>query len=273
MAGSGPGGAVLRGRVALVTGASRGIGVAIARRLAAAGAGVIVTARSDTPHPRLPGTLAQTLARLGGDGPKVAIGADLTRPEDRARLVEEALARLGRIDILVNNAARAFFEPAHAMADKRLRLSLELNLLAPLDLIQRLAPGMRARGGGWVVNLSSATSVPPAGPPWNEFARASGVYAASKAALERLTVGLAAELYEARIAVNTLAPVAAVHTEGAAQMGALPTDPAMIEGPEWIAEAALALSSCDPTELTGRITYSRPLLEELGRRPRGLDGD
>lgn len=261
----------LEGRVALVTGASRGIGVAIARRLSLAGAAVAVTARSLEPHPKLPGTLRETLERLEGDGGSLAVVADLSKPDDRARIVAEVEATLGPIDILINNAARAFYEPAHAISDKRLRLGFEINLLAPLDLIQRVVPGMRARGAGWIVNLSSATTVPPPGPPWSEFARTSGTYAASKAALERLTVGLAAELYDDRIAVNTLAPVAAVYTEAAAQMGKMPTDPSQIEPEEVIAEAALALSTCDPAALTGRVTYSGPLLEELGRTARTLD--
>ena len=131
---------------------------------------------------------------------------------------------------------------------------------------------MRARGAGWVVNLSSTTSAPPAGPPWNDFARTSGIYAASKAALERLTIGLAAELIDDGIAINTLAPVAAVYTEAAARMGAMPEDEDLIEPVEVIAEAALALSTCEPSELTGRVTLSGPLLEELGRVAQPLEG-
>ncbi len=262
----------LRGRVALVTGASRGIGVAIARRLASAGASVAVTARSLEPHPKLPGTLRETLAMLSGDGAKAAIVGDLARPGDRARIVAEVREKLGPVDILVNNAARAFYEPAHAISDKRMRLGLELNLLAPLDLVQRVVPDMRARRAGWIVSLSSATTVAPAGPPWNDFTKTSGTYAAAKSALERLTIGLAAELFDDGIAVNTLAPVAAVYTAAADQMGKMPKDPSMIEPEEVIAEAALALCSCDPAKLTGRVTYSGPLLEELGREAQSLDG-
>lgn len=260
----------LDGRVALVTGASRGIGVAIARRLSAAGAAVAVTARSLEPHPKLPGTLRDTLALLRGPAPSRAVVGDLSAPDERARVVSEVEEHLGPIDILINNAARAFYEPAHTISDKRMRLGLEINLLAPLDLIQRVVPGMRERGAGWIVNLSSATTKPPPGPPWNEFTRTSGTYAAAKAALERLTIGLAAELLDDGIAVNTLAPVAAVYTEAAAQMGKMPKDPSMIEPEEVIAEAALALSCCDAASLTGRVTYSGPLLEELGRTAQTL---
>lgn len=261
----------LGGRVALVTGASRGIGAAIARRLSLAGARVAITARTEDRHPKLPGSLRETLAQLAGPGEAIAVPGDLTQASDRARIVDEVVRRLGPIDVLINNAARAFYEPAHQTSEKRLRLSWELNLMAPLDLVQRTVPAMRAQGAGWIVNISSTTSALPPGPPWNDFAATSGVYAASKAALERLTVGLAAELLEDGIAVNTLAPVAAVYTEAAARMGAMPKDESLIEPEEVIAEAALALSTCEARVLTGRMTLSGPLLEELGRTPQSLD--
>ncbi len=110
------------GRVAIVTGASRGIGAGIAQRLAAEGAAVALTARTLEPKPGLPGTLRETeaaIARLGGRC--VSIQADLADPASRARIVSEAEARLGPVDILVNNAARAFYEPCAAISDKRLR--------------------------------------------------------------------------------------------------------------------------------------------------------
>jgi NAD(P)-dependent dehydrogenase (short-subunit alcohol dehydrogenase family) len=132
--------------------------------------------------------------------------------------------------------------------------------------VQLAAPDMRARGRGWIVNVSSATAERPTGPPWSAWDRKGGhhLYAASKAALNRLTAGLAAELAADAIAVNTLAPVAAVKTAAVEALGIGKwLAPEMIEPVEVIAEAALALSCCD-SGFTGRVTYSLRLLEELG---------
>jgi len=95
------------------------------------------------------------------------------------------------------------------------------------------------------------------------------IYGASKAALERATIGLAAELYTDRIAVNTIAPVAAVATPGAkALVGRLLEDhPELVEPVEWLAESVAFLAACDALTCTGRILYSRPFLEEIGRTP------
>ncbi len=266
---------MLAGRVAIVTGASRGIGAGIAQRLAAEGAAVALTARTLEPRPGLPGTLREVedaIARSGGRC--IAIPADLALPASRAQIVAETEAVLGPVDILVNNAARAFYEPAAAISDKRLRLSFELNLFAGWELAQRVIPGMRARGRGWILNISSTTARRPPGPPFPDFDLTHGVtsYAATKAALDRMSVGLAAELHAAGIAVNSLAPVGAVRTEAALQLGVIPDDPASSEPLEWMVEAALALCSGDPATLTGRVVTSGGLLAELGRAVRTLDG-
>jgi NAD(P)-dependent dehydrogenase (short-subunit alcohol dehydrogenase family) len=264
----------LEGRVALVTGASRGIGEGIARRFAAEGAAVAITARTVDPHPTLPGTLRETARRIeAGGGRCLVVQADLCNPADRERLMEHVNQELGSIDVLVNNAARAFYEPSHSISDKRLRLSLELNFIAPYDLSQRVIPGMREKGAGWILNIGSATAEQAEGPPYREFDQEAGVgtYASTKAALNRLTTAMAAEVHRDGIAVNLLAPVAAVLTEAALALGVI-SDDAHTEPLEEMAEAALALCSADADALTGRLAYSGPLLEELGRAVRTLDG-
>ena len=123
--------------------------------------------------------------------------ADLTDAEDRARIVPEAEAGLGGpIEILVNNAAAAIYQPLADYPLRRRRVIFEVNVEAPFDLAQAVIPAMVERGEGWIVNVSSATARPPEGPPFPELvlSTTTGVYGASKAALNRLTIGLAAEL-------------------------------------------------------------------------------
>ncbi len=149
------------GRVALVTGASRGIGAAIAQRLASEGAAVAITARTLDEHPRLPGSLTETLVAVEAAGGKgVALAADLADADQRARIVPEVEAALGPVDVLVNNAAAAFYLPSADFPLRRRRLIFDLNVHAPLDLAQQVTPGMRSRRRGWIVNISSATARP-----------------------------------------------------------------------------------------------------------------
>ena len=172
----------------------------------------------------------------------------------------------GSVDILVNNAAASFYRPFLEWTEKRFAVAFELNVRAPFDLAQRLLPAMKARGRGWVLNVSSRTAEHPAGPPYSEFHRHGGdlLYAMTKAALDRLSTGLAAEVHEHGIVVNSLAPVAAVLTPGVEALGVVPEEFRRTAEPvEVMAEAALAL--CSPGAPTGRVTYSRDLLTELGR--------
>jgi NAD(P)-dependent dehydrogenase (short-subunit alcohol dehydrogenase family) len=266
------------GKVALVTGASRGIGAAIARRLAAEGAAVAAVARSlDNSPDGVPGTLRETVAAIEADGGRaVAIQGDILDGGSRERFMAEARRELGPIDILVNNATFGPYRPLAKFHDQRMiARTLESSVGAPLHLVQLALPDLRAKRRGWILNISSATAKHPQGPPYIEWERVGGshLYACGKAALDRLTTGLAAELHADGIAVNALAPVAAVITEGVRASGATPfIEPSMIEPVEAMAETALALVTGDPEKLTGRVAYSLRLLEELGREVRTLDG-
>jgi NAD(P)-dependent dehydrogenase (short-subunit alcohol dehydrogenase family) len=264
----------LKGKVALVTGASRGIGAAIAKRFASEGAAVAVTARTLETHPTLPGTLRETVSWIEEHGGSaVAIQADLAKPEERSRIVEQTSQQLGNIDILVNNAAAAFYLPFESTSEKRFRILYELNVHSPWQLIQQVQPGMRERGEGWVLNISSVTSKHALGPPYDDFAKTAALYGSTKAALERITTGLAAALNDDHIWVNSMAPVAAVMTEGAEALGVVPEAAVReAESLEAMAEASLALCATRDPQLTGRITYCTPLLEELDRPVRTLDG-
>jgi len=266
------------GKVALVTGGSRGIGKAIAQRLAAEGAAVCVTGRSAAPGSHaLPGSLTETVAEIEAAGGRaLAVGADLGDPTfDRSRILRAAEDHFGAgVDIVVNNAAapRTFGIGFLDMTHELFVESVEVNAWAAWDLGRLAARAMRERGrGGWIVNISSRAAGPKVGPPYPATqVGAQILYGSTKSMLDRITTGAAMELYDDGIAVNALAPEAAVMTENAATVVSLPAS--AIEPMETFVEATLALCDGDPKALTGRVLYSLSLLVELERPVRTLDG-
>jgi citronellol/citronellal dehydrogenase len=257
----------LNGKVAIVTGASRGIGEEIAKRFAADGALVAVSARTveEGDHP-FAGSISTTVKEItDAGGHAIAIAADLSKQEDRARLVELAEKELGPIDVLVNNAAITYFEPVDTFSESHFRLMFEVQVRAPFELAQKVLPGMRRRQSGWILNISSGAARHPQGPPYPSGARGGTVYGMCKAALERFTTGLASEVWSDGIAVNVLSPSGLVATPGVVHHGlnrGVPED--RLEPAEVMAEAAYALCTGDPAALTGKVTYAKPILDELG---------
>src|SRR6195952_86816 len=252
------------GKVALVTGGSRGLGKAIAQRFAAEGGTVAVTARTMDPDPKYQGSLRETCEEINAaGGTAIAVQADLSSSEDRERLFGEVVDAIGAPDILVNIAAVTFLRPLDGFPEKRARLMIEMHVIAPLHLSQLAIPAMRQRGHGWVLNLTSVGGDLPAGPPFDEFDRTAGfgMYGTVKAAMNRLTTSLAAELYADGIAVNAAAPTNPVATPGAGTLDLAKTD---TEDIGLITETVFALCTGDPAVLTGRIAQTQPFLREIG---------
>ena len=197
----------LEGRVAIVTGASLGVGAALAVALAEAGVEVVCAARAaDTAPLPLPGTIDDTVRRItDAGGTAVAVPTNLAREEDVDAMVATTVERLGGVDILVNNAAVTF--PGDLDLEmKRHDLVMAVNLRAPLVAARAAVPHMRARGGGAIVNVSSLAAL--------NYIPGLMAYGVSKIALEHLTVSLAAQLRSDGIAVNTFRIDVPVASEG-----------------------------------------------------------
>ena len=270
----------LDGKVALVTGASRGIGRAIAQRLAAAGATVVVSARSRSAPAtslrfgagaQVVGTLDETVALIEQAGGRAfALAADLEQAADRQALVKRAVQAAGRLDILVNNAGFADYARIEGMSDATFARTLTHYLEAPFALCRSAIPVMRAAGVGWIVNIGSVTALPPVR-PYADYAKRGGdtLYAAVKAALARFSQGLAAELVDDGIAVNVVAPSTAIRTPGA---DALIPEAYPTEDVAYLAQTVLDMCHRPAAERTGHVAYSMQWPSTHGLAVTALDG-
>ncbi|SOJ53894.1 7-alpha-hydroxysteroid dehydrogenase [Mycobacterium simulans] len=273
----------LAGRVAVVTGASRGLGRAIALALAAEGAAVAVSGRTEQVwDDRLPGTIGDTVADIEAPGGRaVAVRADLTDREDVARLVQAARDALGPITILVNNAA--FTAPGRPPAPgdqprakparstrpgwpgfvstplAAFRRHFDIAVFAAYELMQLTSPDMIAAGGGSIINITSVASRLPGNGPYAD--RSGGVlpgYGGSKAALEHLTQCVAFDLAAHNIAVNALAPSKPILTPGLSYYARDFDD---VASADEFAQAAVQLARVDAAVVTGRVIGHRQVLD------------
>lgn len=202
----------LKGKIAIVTGASRGIGKAIALGLAREGAQVVLAARSAVPREGgLEGSIQETAAAIeAGGGKALPVPCDVTREESVQALVQAGLGAFGTIDILVNNAGVAFFYPITETPLKRWETVLGVNLTGAFLCARAVLPAMIAQKSGSIINISSLAADERDG-----GTVPTGVaYGVAKAGLDRFTWGLAVEVGKFNIAVNGLKPKEPVDTEG-----------------------------------------------------------
>lgn len=199
----------LAGAVAVVTGATRGIGRAVARALAGQGARVVVVGRSggEAPDARLPGTVEDAVAELAAAGAEArGVQADLTDPGATQEIVDRTLGWFGRCDVLVNNAAYTSNGPVMSVPWRRWQTAFRVQVVAPLQLCHGLVPGMLERGAGRVLNVSSGAS--------QSLTAGLALYSTSKQAMERWTDYMHLEAGGRGVAFNTLRVDRIVATEG-----------------------------------------------------------
>ena len=237
----------LKGKVAIVTGASRGLGKEMALGLAREGARVVVAARTETESGGPGGTIHATVARIEeAGGQALPIRLDVTREESVDGMVRAVLERFGTIDVLINNAGIAFPSSCWEMPLKRWELVLRVNLTGAFLCAKAVLPTMMEKRSGSIINISSVQ------------ARSKGLvdtgvaYGVSKAALERLTTSLATELGRFNIAVNCLKPKGSVVSEGMTFLHKQ-ADRSRWDTPEKMVKAALFLAGQDATGTSGMI--------------------
>jgi NAD(P)-dependent dehydrogenase (short-subunit alcohol dehydrogenase family) len=247
----------LKDKVAIVTGASRGIGKSIAIGLAVQGAHVVVAARSEVvKNANLPGTISDTVAEIERVGGKaLAVRCDVTDEQNVQEMVDKTLEVFGGIDILVNNAGVAFYYPVVETPLSRWDIVLKVNLYGAFLCSKAVLPTMIQQQTGSIVNISSL-----AADERDEGTVPTGVaYSVAKAGVDRFTWGLATEVGRYNIAVNSLKPKEPVDTEG---MRFWLTNEKESEGwvsPEKIVKCALFLAAQDAKGVTGTVATDEEL--------------
>lgn len=254
----------LDGKVAIVTGSSRGIGKAIAIEFARQNANLVVIARSDV-QGQLPGTINETAAEIRKCGTDViAVKCDVTKEEDVENAVGESIRKFGRIDILVNNAAVGYYKKVMETPLKHWDLVQRVNLRGPFICIKSVLQHMIERRMGSIINISSSAAHDIySRVDRGEEKRLTGcAYGSSKAALERLTVGLAEELKEYNIAVNALKPELPTYSEGVAFWNPDIDKADFVSPYTYMTKAAIFLAEQRGSTITGRVFFDRNLCEE-----------
>ena len=244
----------LKGRVAVITGASRGIGKALALRLAAEGADVAVAAKSEQSTDRLPGSIHETadaVRRLGRRA--LAVATDVRDEAAIRNLMERTIAELGRLDILVNNAGAIWLKPIAETPPKRFDLVMGVNVRAAFIACHYALPQMVKQQWGHVLNMCPRLS-PEASP-------GKVGYMISKLGMARLAIGLAAEHRQDNIAANTLWPRTIIESQ--ASINWQMADRSQWRTPEILCDAACAIFAQEPRDATGRQWIDEDCLREL----------
>ena len=249
----------LSGRTVVMSGGSRGIGEAIAVAVAAQGANVALLAKSDEPHPKLPGTIHTAAAAIeAAGGTALPVVGDVRDADTVERFVAAAAERFGGIDVVVNNASAIALAPIAELPPKRFDLMLDINVRGTFLLTRAALPHLRRSEHAHVLTLSPPLSTDP------KWLWGSAPYTVAKMGMTMLTLGLAADEAGHGVGANCLWPRTIIAT--AAVQNLLGGDEAMARArtPEIMGDAARVVLERDPRELTGQALIDDEVLAEAG---------
>ncbi|MBU6420989.1 MAG: NAD(P)-dependent oxidoreductase [Gammaproteobacteria bacterium] len=247
----------LRGKTLFITGASRGIGAAIALRAAADGANVVIAAKSDKPNPKLPGTIHTVAAEVEqAGGHALALPMDVRDEESVHAAMDRAAAHFSGIDILVNNASAIWLADTAGTPMKRFDLMLSVNLRGTFLSSQAALPWLLKAENPHILNMAPP---PNLAPKW--FARHTA-YTISKYGMSLCTLGMAAE-FAGHVAVNALWPRTVIATAALAMLGGV-VPPSQCRKPQIVADAAHAILTGDHRSCSGRFLIDEDVLREAG---------
>ena len=252
----------LHGRVAIVTGSSRGIGRAMTLRLAREGASVVVTGKSESGTDRLPGsihTVVDEVERAGGTA--LAVRVDVRNDDEVKAMVDTTIDRFGRIDILVNNAGALWWQPILQTPPKRYDLMWQINVRHAYLCAYYTLPHMVQQHWGHIINCSPPITTEPS--PGHV------AYMTTKMGMTRLAIGIAAEHKDDGIACNSLWPVTIIESLASINWGM--GDRSQWRSPEILCDALMEIVRTEPPSLTGQQILDEPFLRGRGWTDAQLD--
>ena len=249
----------LTDRTLVISGASRGIGLAIALGAARRGANVVLLAKTAQPHPKLPGTVYTAAAEIEAAGGKaVAVVGDVRSEEDVARAVGTAVEQFGGVDICVNNASAIGTEPTEQLSAKKFDLMQQINIRGTFLLTKACLPHLRASANGHVVTIAPPLNLTP------HWLGAHPAYTLSKYGMTLLSMGWAAEYADAAIGFTCLWPETYIATSAVANSPDFEDALASSRRPEIMADAAMAIVTSPAAEVNGKCLIDADVLRAAG---------
>jgi len=246
-------------RTLVVSGGSRGIGLAIAVGAAKHGANVVLLAKTAEPHPKLPGTVHTAVADVEAAGGKgVAVVGDVRKQEDVQRAVDAAVEHFGGIDIVINNASAIATEPTEELSAKKFDLMMDINVRGTFLLTKAALPHLRKSANAHVVTLAPPLNMNP------HWLGAHPTYTLSKYGMTLLSLGWAAEYADAGVGFSCLWPETYIATAAVTNLADGDQMAARSRSPEIMADAAVEILSRPPAEVTGKCFIDSAVLAETG---------